>query len=89
MTTPYDLGSVFDQHVAAEFQDKSVDATMDTMVEEPYVWHVPVLTGGAGREAVQGVWYRGPRRCDAPDRPRRACVGAGRLRAPDTSFRYR
>ena len=55
MTTPYDLGSVFDQHVAAEFQDKSVDATMDTMVEEPYVWHVPVLTGGAGREAVQGV----------------------------------
>lgn len=40
MGTAYDLGSVFDQHVEAEFQDKSVDATMDTMVEEPYVWHV-------------------------------------------------
>jgi len=53
MSTAYDLGSVFDQHVAAEFQDKSVDATMETMVEEPYVWHVPALTGGAGGEAVR------------------------------------
>jgi carboxymethylenebutenolidase len=53
MGTAYDLGSVFDRHVAAEFQDKSVDATMDTMVEEPYVWHVPVMTGGAGGEGVR------------------------------------
>ena len=53
MTTGYDLGSAFDRHVAAEFQDKSVDATMDTMVAEPYVWHVPVLTGGGGHEAVR------------------------------------
>lgn len=53
MSTAHDLGSVFDQHVAAEFQDKSVDPTMDTMVEEPYVWHVPVLTGGAGGDAVR------------------------------------
>src|SRR5437588_5347185 len=53
MTTGYDVGSAFDRHVAAEFQGKSVDATMDTMVEEPYVWHVPVLTGGVGHEAVR------------------------------------
>jgi carboxymethylenebutenolidase len=53
MGTVYDLGSVFDQHVAAEFQDKSVDATMDTMVEHPYVWHVPVLTGAAGDKEVR------------------------------------
>src|SRR5436190_7447197 len=53
MTTGYDLGSAFDRHVAAEFQDKSVDATMDTMVEHPYVWHVPVLTGAAGGEEVR------------------------------------
>jgi carboxymethylenebutenolidase len=53
MGTAYDLGTVFDQHVAAEFQAKSVDATMDTMVEEPYVWHVPAMTGGAGGDAVR------------------------------------
>lgn len=53
MGTGYDLGSIFDQHVAAKFQDKSVDATMDTMVEEPYVWYVPVMTGGAGGEGVR------------------------------------
>jgi carboxymethylenebutenolidase len=48
-----DLGAVFDQHVAAEFEHKDVDATMDTMVEEPYVWHVPTLAGAAGGEAVR------------------------------------
>ena len=53
MSTRVDLGAVFDEHVAAEFEIKDVDATMRTMVEEPYVWHVPVLTGAAGGEAVR------------------------------------
>jgi carboxymethylenebutenolidase len=44
---------VFDQHVGAEFVEKDIDATMDTMVEEPYVWHVPALTGASGRDAVR------------------------------------
>jgi carboxymethylenebutenolidase len=48
-----DLGAVFDEHVAAEFAEKDVDATMRTMVREPYVWHVPALTGGVGGEAVR------------------------------------
>ncbi len=48
-----DLGGVFDDHVAAEFELQDVDATMDTMVEEPYVWHVPVLTGASGGHAVR------------------------------------
>jgi carboxymethylenebutenolidase len=48
-----DLGAVFDQHVAAEFAEKDVDATMRTMVPEPYVWHVPALTGGVGGDAVR------------------------------------
>ena len=37
-----DLGAVFDDHVAAEFERQDVDATMDTMIDEPYVWHVPI-----------------------------------------------
>lgn len=48
-----DLGAIFDQHVASEFVTKDVDATMRTMISEPYVWHVPPLTGGSGGQAVR------------------------------------
>ena len=37
MAVEADLGVVFDQHVAAEFDRRDVDATMATMVPEPYV----------------------------------------------------
>jgi carboxymethylenebutenolidase len=43
-----DLGSLFDRHVASEFESKDANATMDTMVDQPTVIHVPVLTGGRG-----------------------------------------
>ena len=48
-----DLAAKFDQHVANEFVAKDVDATMDTMVAEPYVWHVPPLSGGSGGDGVR------------------------------------
>ncbi|MGH9081502.1 MAG: nuclear transport factor 2 family protein [Acidimicrobiales bacterium] len=48
-----DLGAVFDAHVAYEFEAEDVDATMGTMVDEPYVTHVPTLAGGVGAEAVR------------------------------------
>ena len=48
-----DLGAVFDAHVAAEFVDMDLDATMATMTDEPYVNHVPVMTGGVGAAAVR------------------------------------
>jgi carboxymethylenebutenolidase len=47
-----DLGAVFDDHVRAEFVDRDLAATMETMVDDPYINHVPVMTGGVGREAV-------------------------------------
>ena len=53
MSGASDLGAVFDQHVEAEFVVKDIDATMNTMVQEPYVWHVPPLTGATGGEAVR------------------------------------
>jgi carboxymethylenebutenolidase len=46
------LGAVFDAHVKAEFVDKDVAATMATMGPEPYLTHVPTLTGGTGRAEV-------------------------------------
>jgi len=48
-----DIASVFDDHVAAEFVDLDLDATMATMTEDPYVNHVPVMTGGVGFEGVR------------------------------------
>jgi carboxymethylenebutenolidase len=48
-----DIAAVFDDHVAAEFVDMDLDATMATMTEDPYVNHVPVMTGGVGFEGVR------------------------------------
>jgi hypothetical protein len=47
-----DIAAVFDAHMAAEFEQKDVDATMATMVDEPYLNHVAVMTGGRGRAEV-------------------------------------
>ncbi len=56
-TGPPDLGAVFDEHMKSEFVLKDVEATLATMVAEPYLLHVPTLTGGVGRESVRG-YYR-------------------------------
>jgi carboxymethylenebutenolidase len=52
----YSLGAVFDKHIKCEFQDHDVDATMKTMVKEPYVHHVPMLTGGIGYDKVYNFY---------------------------------
>ncbi len=51
-----DIGAVFDEHVAAEFVHLDLEATMATMTEDPYVNHVPVMTGGVGREDVRSFY---------------------------------
>ena len=42
-----DLGALFDGHIAREFADFDVDATMETMVAEPYVHCVATLAGAS------------------------------------------
>ncbi|KAL9531827.1 hypothetical protein SMMN14_04354 [Sphaerulina musiva] len=50
MGGPYfDLELLWEEHTFYEFGSRSVENTMATMVEEPYVNHVPTLTGGIGR----------------------------------------
>ncbi len=39
--------------MAAEFKTKSIDATMATMTSDPFVNHVPVMTGGVGYNEVR------------------------------------
>jgi len=53
MANEHDIATVFDAHVAAEFVDMDLDATMATMTSDPYVNHVPVMTGGVGFEGVR------------------------------------
>ena len=52
----YSLGAVFDKHIKHEFQNHDVDATMKTMVGEPYVYHVPMMTGGIGYDSVYNFY---------------------------------
>jgi carboxymethylenebutenolidase len=53
-----DLGALFDAHVTHEFVDRDVDATMNTMTAEPYLLHLPMLSGGEGRSAVRDFYQR-------------------------------
>jgi carboxymethylenebutenolidase len=48
-----DLAATFDAHMRAEFQDLDLEATMATMADDPYVHHVPTITGGNGAEGVR------------------------------------
>jgi carboxymethylenebutenolidase len=50
--TQYDLGAIFDEHVADEFVAKDVAATMTTMTDDPFVNHVPTMMGGVGGRDV-------------------------------------
>jgi len=44
----YDFDKIWDRHTELEFAARAAEATMTTMVAEPYVNHVPVMTGGTG-----------------------------------------
>jgi carboxymethylenebutenolidase len=44
----YDLSALWDKHCEYEFGLRDVGKTMATMVPEPYVNHVPTMTGGVG-----------------------------------------
>jgi carboxymethylenebutenolidase len=49
----YDYVALFAEHVRHEFETRDVDATMATMIEEPYVNHVPTLSGGVGHDMLK------------------------------------
>jgi carboxymethylenebutenolidase len=51
-----DLAATFDAHIQAEFQDLDLEATMATMTDDPYVHHVPTITGGNGTADVRDFY---------------------------------
>lgn len=49
----YDLAALFREHLRHEFDTKDADATMETMIDTPYVNHVPTRTGGVGHDLLK------------------------------------
>jgi carboxymethylenebutenolidase len=53
-----DLARLWEEHTRHEFSTRDTDATLATMVEDAYVNHVPVLTGGSGKGALRIFYQR-------------------------------
>jgi carboxymethylenebutenolidase len=54
----HDLIRLWEEHTGHEFSTRDTKATLATMVEDAYVNHVPVLTGGSGKKALQAFYSR-------------------------------
>jgi carboxymethylenebutenolidase len=50
--------ALWEAHLKAEIQDKDAKASCGTMVSDPYVNHVAVLTGGVGRQQLENYYRR-------------------------------
>ena len=49
----HDLEALWEAHLRHEFDTRDVDATMATMVEVPYVNHIPTMAGGVGHDQLK------------------------------------
>ena len=55
---PTDLARLWEEHTQHEFATRDTEATLATMVEDAYVNHIPVLTGGFGKPALRRFYAR-------------------------------
>nr|AUN37798.1 dienelactone hydrolase family protein [uncultured bacterium] len=52
------LSSRWDDHVKYEFATRNTDDTLETMVADSYVNHVPVMTGGVGHDELREFYSK-------------------------------
>ena len=52
-TRPAELERLWEEHILHEFSTRNTDETLKTMVEDAYVDHVPVSTGGSGKAELR------------------------------------
>src|SRR5437899_4039207 len=52
------LSQLWEEHVRHEFATHNTEDTLATMVEDAYVNHIPVLTGGVGRAQLREFYSR-------------------------------
>ena len=48
-----DLAQLWEEHTRHEFSTRDTESTLDTMVDDAYVNHIPVMTGGYGKSALR------------------------------------
>jgi carboxymethylenebutenolidase len=56
--TQESLRDLWEEHVRYEFATRNTDDTLATMVEDAYVNHIPVLTGGIGRNELREFYSK-------------------------------
>jgi len=49
---------LWEEHTRHEFATRDTESTLETMVEDAYVNHVPVLTGGVGKSALREFYSK-------------------------------
>jgi carboxymethylenebutenolidase len=52
------LSELWEEHTAHEFQTRDTEATLATMVDDAYVNHIPVMTGGCGKAELRAFYSR-------------------------------
>jgi len=52
------LSARWDDHVKYEFATRNTDDTLETMVSDAYVNHVPVMTGGVGHDELREFYSK-------------------------------
>lgn len=53
MPAAEDLARLWEAHCSCEFESRDAEATMATMVPQPYVNHIPTMTGGVGHDELK------------------------------------
>src|ERR1700722_1389463 len=86
----YDLEALWEAHCRYEFETRDVDATMATMVDEPYVNHIPTMTGGVGHDQLKRFYkyhFIGANPPDTTMIPTSRTVGVDRI-VDEMIFRF-
>src|SRR6516225_5737490 len=52
------LGKLWEEHVQYEFSTRNTEDTLATMLEDAYVNHIPVLTGGVGKDELREFYSK-------------------------------
>jgi carboxymethylenebutenolidase len=52
------LSELWEEHVRHEFSTRHTEHTLATMVDDAYVNHIPVLTGGTGRDELREFYSK-------------------------------
>lgn len=53
-----DFAALWEEHIKYEFETRNCDDTLETMVENAYVNHIPTLTGGVGKKQLEAFYSK-------------------------------